>query len=249
LSYQWYSNTTNSNTGGTVINNATSTSYTIPTNLNAGTYYYFCEVRATGATSVRSNVGTVAVNTPATPVITITTHPAANTTVTQGSITGSLSVAATVNPSATLSYQWYSNTTNSNTGGTVISGATSASYTIPTNLNAGTYYYFCELLAAGATSVRSNVATVTVNAPIGIDNLLFSDVAIYPNPCTTFVIIKNAAGADLKIINMLGETIEQRNNLSDLHQISMDNLSTGIYMFQLIQEGKVKTVKVVKSEP
>jgi phage gp45-like len=81
----------------------------------------------------------VTVNAPI-PVITITTHPAANTTVTQGSITGNLSVAATVSQSATLSYQWYNNTTNSNTGGTVVSGATSASFTIPTTLTAGTYY-------------------------------------------------------------------------------------------------------------
>jgi len=99
-----------------------------------------------------------------TPVITINTQPAANTTFTQGSITGSLSVSASVTQGATLSYQWYSNTTNSNTGGNAITGATNASFTIPINLTASgsPYYYFCEVRAAGATSVRSNVATVTV---------------------------------------------------------------------------------------
>jgi len=102
---------------------------------------------------------------PAAPVITIATQPAAATSVTAGAVTGSLTVAATVTGGATLSYQWYSNTANNNTGGTAISGATSASFTIPTTLTAGAYYYFCEVRATGAASVRSNVSTVTVSAP------------------------------------------------------------------------------------
>ena len=104
-----------------------------------------------------------------TPTISITTSPS-NATVTYGSITGSLSVAATVTQSAALSYQWYSNATNvvPTTGGTPISSANGASFNIPTNLAAGTYYYFCEVSATGgATSKRSAAATVTVN-PRGI---------------------------------------------------------------------------------
>jgi len=99
---------------------------------------------------------------PVVPVITISTQPEANTIVKQGSITGSLTVAANVTQNATLSYQWYSNTTNSNTGGTEILGATSANFIIPIILTEGTYYYFCEVRATGATSVRSSVATVEV---------------------------------------------------------------------------------------
>jgi len=164
LSYQWYSNNVNSNSGGTVINGATGSSYTIPTTLTAGTYYYFVEIKATGgAVSVHSNVATVTVA--SAPVITISTQPSSRS-VTAGSISGSLSIAASVTQSATLSYQWYSNTTNSNSGGTAISGATGSSYTIPTTLAAGTYYYFVEVRATGgATAVRSSVASVTVSAP------------------------------------------------------------------------------------
>ena len=74
------------------------------------------------------------------PVISITTQPI-NTTVTQGSISGSLSVTASATEGAALSYQWCSNTTNSSTGGTAIFGATNASFAIPTDLSTGTYYY------------------------------------------------------------------------------------------------------------
>jgi hypothetical protein len=64
---------------------------------------------------------------------------------------------------AALSYQWYSNTTNINTGGTAISGATNASFAIPSTLTAGTYFYYVVVsVTGGATPITSAVATVTV---------------------------------------------------------------------------------------
>ncbi|MCL2813959.1 MAG: leucine-rich repeat protein [Oscillospiraceae bacterium] len=94
-----------------------------------------------------------------TPEITITSQPADTTSYENNN----LNVSATVTEGAILSYQWYSNVTASNVGGTAISEATGASFPIPTGLSAtpGTYYYFCEVRATGgADPVRSNVATV-----------------------------------------------------------------------------------------
>lgn len=104
-----------------------------------------------------------------TPVISIAVHPS-NADVVMSSITGRLTVEASVTGKATLAYQWYSNTTASNTSGTEIGGATTANYDIPTNLAAGKYYYFCEVRATGAASVRSYVATVTVTDLATFDN-------------------------------------------------------------------------------
>jgi len=97
------------------------------------------------------------------PVITITTQPAAETNVIFDNITGSLSVAASVSNDAIPNYRWYSNTSNTNTSGIAIENATSETFTIPTNLDLGTYYYFCEISAFGAVTIRSNVAVVRVN--------------------------------------------------------------------------------------
>ncbi|TCL54980.1 GLUG motif-containing protein [Kineothrix alysoides] len=96
-------------------------------------------------------------------IISITEHPASITNAIAGSISGMLSVVAEVTPSGSLSYQWYQNTTDSNSGGTAISGANSSSFTIPVTLSAGTYYYFCEV-RAGTSSARSNAARVNVSA-------------------------------------------------------------------------------------
>lgn len=94
--------------------------------------------------------------------ITITEQPA-DTTVYEGNITESLSVAAASSSSPT--YQWYSCTDTDKANAEAISGATNASFSIPTDLTAGTYYYFCRVSAEGADAVDSNVATVTVEVP------------------------------------------------------------------------------------
>ena len=166
LSYQWYSSTTDSNADeeGIIIDEAGSPIFTIPATLAVGTYYYFCEVSATNdIQSVRSNVAVVNVEAP---VITINTHPTPTTNLFAGNISGSLSVEAIVTGGAALSYQWYSNTTDSSIGGSTISGATSSSFTIPT-LTAGTYYYYCQVTATGgATPVNSSIARINIVAPI-----------------------------------------------------------------------------------
>ena len=107
-----------------------------------------------------------------TPIITITTQPQ-STKVAVGSIASSLSVSASATPNGIpLYYQWYSNTTNSNTGGAIIipkSGqpdAVSPTYFIPSGLQAGTYYYYCVVSAPNAAPVHSDVAMVTLEDSI-----------------------------------------------------------------------------------
>lgn len=62
-----------------------------------------------------------------------------------------------------LTYQWYSNTSASNTGGTAISGATSATLSIPSGAT-GTNYYYVVVSGACSQSTTSAVSTVNVVA-------------------------------------------------------------------------------------
>lgn len=101
-----------------------------------------------------------AVVNPNQPTITVSSQPA-DDEVTVGSITESVSVTASAS-SGTLSYQWYSNTSDAYLGATVISGATSASYSLPSGLAAGTYYYFCRVsIAASFVTTFTDIATIT----------------------------------------------------------------------------------------
>lgn len=66
-----------------------------------------------------------------------------------------------VSSTQAISFQWYSNTINANTGGTLIGGATGTTYT-PSSAVAGTKYYYC-LIGNGTVQIASNVATVRVD--------------------------------------------------------------------------------------
>ena len=66
LTYQWYESTDGSNAKGTLIDGATGNTYTVPADKEAGTYYYFCEVKAARVDNsefviVKSDVATVTV--------------------------------------------------------------------------------------------------------------------------------------------------------------------------------------------
>lgn len=86
----------------------------------------------------------------------VSVAPATQTVVNNGTATN-LTATAT----GATSYQWYSNTTNSNAGGTIISGANSSIYTPPTSV-LGTFYYYVVAINGGSCGTTSNVARVTV---------------------------------------------------------------------------------------
>ena len=88
----------------------------------------------------------------------ITQHPK-SATYDQGATPAKLTITASGNPTPT--YQWYSNTSNKNSNGTVISGETKDSYT-PSTASTGIFYYYC-VATNSQGSASSNVATITVN--------------------------------------------------------------------------------------
>ena len=81
----------------------------------------------------------------------------------QNETSKTLSVAASAN--GEMTYQWYSNTADSNEGGTPIDGATGAEYT-PSTAEVGTVYYYCVITNKDKDSgnvTASNTARVTVD--------------------------------------------------------------------------------------
>ena len=153
FTYQWYLN-------GTPINSATSSSYTTPaTTGNDNGSVFTVSVTNAGGTVI-SQAYVLTVNTPPT----ITVQPASQTVAVGQSATFMVAATGTV----PVSYQWYLN-------GAAISGATSASYTIPATLltNSGSVY---TVTASNVVeSVTSTVATLTVS-PL-VPTLSFTTIA------------------------------------------------------------------------
>jgi large repetitive protein len=156
--YQWYSNTTNSTIGGTAIASATQNTFT-PLTTNVGTIYYYCIVSGT-APGCNDTSATAQVTVIAAPVINAQPQPQ---TLCDGQTPALLSVSYQ-NGTGTPSYQWYSNTTNSTTGGTLLSGATTNTYQ-PSAAVGTVYYYVVITFPSGGCSVlSSNTAMIVINA-------------------------------------------------------------------------------------
>jgi Bacterial Ig-like domain (group 2). len=108
-----------------------------------------------------NNGNNYTLSTPA--AINITNQPVGNSYC-QNATPTALSVTAT---GASLTYQWYKNDTNSNTGGTLILGATGstlAGANIST-ATAGTTYYYCTISTGSCTTpTATNAVAIIVNA-------------------------------------------------------------------------------------
>jgi hypothetical protein len=146
LTYQWAKN-------GTAISGATAASYTTLATVAGDSGSSFTVTVTNSISNVTSNAATLTVNVPPS----ITTQPVSQT-VTAGQ-TATFTVAAT--GSETLSYQWKKN-------GTTISGATTASYTTPAAVAGDNGASFTVSVTDTVTSVTSNAAILTVNAPPSI---------------------------------------------------------------------------------
>lgn len=131
--------------------------------------------------------------------LTAATAPTVSVTgasLTYGYTSGSVSVTATAASGHTITgYQWYSNSSNSNSGGTLISGATSASYALATGKAVGTTeYYYCVVTSTRTdnsqiATATSDVATVTVSkadgsGSVSIDEWSYGGTAKTPVPAS-----------------------------------------------------------------
>jgi len=149
-SIQWQTNAS-----GSFVDISGETSATYATPALTTTTKYRAVVTSGVCSSSTSSVATVTVNSN-TAITTQSTSPAP---VCAGSTIGDITVAAS--GTGTVTYQWYSNTSASNTGGTLLTGETGTSYT-PTNTTAGNYYYYA-IATSSCSTASSSVATVVVN--------------------------------------------------------------------------------------
>ena len=168
LSYQWYSNTTETTAGATAIDGETTATYT-PSTAAAGTTYYYCALTDDNGT-VNTNIVSVVVAAAAAPTISVSGTPGAAVAV-GTSVT--MTAALTGNPSPIV--QWYSNTTASNTAGTIIDGATSEAYS-PSTASAGTYYFYA-VATNSQGSATSDVQTVTVQEKLKAPTIETASIA------------------------------------------------------------------------
>ena len=94
----------------------------------------------------------------------ISSQPSDGSDVCTGATPSTMSVTAT-GGSGSYTYQWYSNTSDSNSGGSSIGSATNSTY-VPDASTAGTTFYYCVVSDAqtGCNDATSNTASQVVNS-------------------------------------------------------------------------------------
>ena len=193
-SYQWYSNTTASNTGGSLISGATASTYNPGVLSTVSSFYYYVEAtqNGVGCDIAVSDVFTVEVV--ADPVIDsqaiATQEICQNASLQDLIITVSGGIA-----SSNFDYQWYSNTNNSNSGGTPIAGANTNTLT-PDNTTEGTlYYYVIVMQSESGCEVVSNTSEVIITpGPIITSQPVSSDICLDGVATQLAVVTQNGVG-------------------------------------------------------
>jgi len=192
INYQWYENTTNSTIGAIQIPGETGNSYTPPVFNTLGSYFYYAVITPTGdgcgaATSAFAEIIVLD-----DPIIDI--QPILSQELCQNAPVEDLEVTSS-GGSGLFSYQWYSNTTNSSTGGTVIPGATNSTFTPPTNA-VGTLYYYCIISqnSSGCETVSTASAVIILAAPTIIDQPISDSVCLDGLTSDLLVTYSNGTG-------------------------------------------------------
>lgn len=185
--YEWYSNLVNNSSTGVLIPTATGDSYIPPTNA-IGTIYYYCVLTLPDdyCGSITSDIASVIVN----PLPIIESEPLNTQQICVGETISPLTVTSK-GGAGTPTYQWYSNTINSNSGGTAIVGANAASFTPAAFNGVGNYYFYVIINypASGCGTVTSQTAEVIV----------VSDPVITAQPIYTQSVCQNTNPAALSV--------------------------------------------------
>jgi hypothetical protein len=198
LIYQWYSNTIDSNTGGLAVSGATSATFTPPSSSQGESYYYVVvSGPCSDVTSLTSGRYLV------TPTVTslITDLDTTPQTICPGD---SFSILTVLASGANLTYQWYSNTSPTTTGGTLITGETNPDFTptFPPSTFGPLYYYAfaasdCGTVTSSVTGAFeiTHAASATPNQTLCVDTPI-NPIITHITTGTTGIANNGIAGAN-----------------------------------------------------
>ena len=151
----------------------------------------------------------------------------------------------TFNPGQTLTdllatgenIQWYENPTST---GRMLE----VPLPLSTPLVDSTTYYASQTINGAESTTR---LPVTVTLSLGIANNAFRNFNFYPNPVEHYLSISNSQNIDeLKVFNLLGQTVLSIPINKSSSQIDLLGLNSGIYLVKVISGNAAKTFRIIK---
>jgi hypothetical protein len=117
------------------------------------------------------------------------------------------------------------------------SGTTNDTLTIANVTMSNNNQPFRCVISSGSCSDTSNVAVLTVNNNVGINEFAQDNLfSIYPNPAQTVINVKadsKLVGEQYTIIDNSGRTVLYGKILAEITSIELGNLSNGVYLFNV----------------
>lgn len=146
----------------------------------------------------------------------------------------SMTVTANYTGNGNETYEWL----DCINGNSVISGATSSSYTAVNNS------LYAVRVTENGCSITSSCAVVNTADIIENSN---DEIKIYPNPTTGKVFIENNNFKSLVVKSIDGKIIKEMNNLSNNIKIDLSRELNGIYFIQFNNQEASEVIKIVKT--
>jgi hypothetical protein len=125
-------------------------------------------------------------------------------------------------------------------------------YTLPADVSFTTAKTRLSLPTTGAgfdngdiVYVDDVVTTFTTEVALSNENNVLEGITVYPNPTKDNVKISAPIGSKISFTNLTGANVKQVSATSDLTQISVADLASGIYVLSIVSEGKSFVTKLV----
>ena len=96
---------------------------------------------------------------------------------------------------------------------------------------------------------QTDSVLITVNPKLGLSpRIVENDIKIFPNPAFKNVTIEVKTAGNLKIFTMDGRLVNELSLVNGVNLVEVDHLQSGVYVFEVVNEGGKQVKRVVIGE-
>lgn len=105
---------------------------------------------------------------------------------------------------------------------------------------------YTTLCYESASDAMEDYASCFVNEEVGVDEMTFSNVSVYPNPASSWLQFYSTSVINsISIVNAMGQIMSIHQVQSHNPTLDISNLTRGVYTVRMTVDGRVLTRKVV----